>query len=1290
MTSFGFTGVISGPGLEYTANITDMAVANIGSGIYLYTTSGAGGGAMVFSVTSAAIPSLTAQHGYTFTEMSSPHAAISFLNYSGQSNFVAYGRYDWTLDGIAIGADGSFGATTALNWGTGGYGFLSAVIATEIDGTTHVYGANARSNGFNHYTIDATNTFSLVETYSSGGANPSADIVDMLTIGLDGQTILVAACQTTNCIKSYLLDSTGTPTEVTSFSADAYLPVAAPNALVAGQVAGQQYVVLASAGTSSLTVLEVHSDGTMKPVDHVIDSLMTRFSSVTELASVQVGDRLYVVAGGADDGLSLFVVAPNGQLVLLDTVYDTHNTSLQNISALSAAYVDGDIRVFASSETEAGITSFEIDLGPIGQTELRGGGGGPTTGTGGNDILGGASGHDVVQGLGGDDILLDGAGIDTLTGGSGRDVFVLSADDMVDTITDFDPGVDRIDLSGYFMLYDARQISVQSASWGATLTYRNEVLHVHRAGGGSLDASHFTTADLLALNRPPSGFRHIPEVVNGTENADILQGDEGTETFNGMGGDDLMLSSLGADIYNGGDGQDTVSFANATESVLANLTSNQFGGAAAGDVLNSIENLAGSDYSDTLGGTDAANVINGNNGNDTIFGYGGDDVLNGGGGNDIFHGGAGADHMAGGNGNDTASYALSGQAVQVSLTTGETSGGAAGDTLTSVESLDGSNFGDVLVGNATGNTIHGRAGNDLIEGHNGADKLYGGNGNDLIEGGTGNDLIKGGDGNDELDGGDGADILDGGSGQDSATYRKASQGANVHLGTGLTSGAAQGDSFTSIETLIGSSFADTFSGNDAANLLRGWEGDDSLDGGGGNDRLEGGAGDDHINGGAGNDALFGESGDDHFHHSQGFDHYSGGTGLDTVDYSTATWRVTVNLVSRQGGHAGHGDSYHSIESVIGGAGNDDFTGTYGDDRLAGNGGNDLIKGNWGNDILYGDAGHDFLLGGVGHDVLYGGAASDTLWGQSGNDTLDGGPGGDVLDGGAGRDTVSYASFTQAVGVDLSNNYTWGAAKHDRISSFENITGSSSGDQLYGDGIANAIFGGAGNDLLYGRRGADMLFGQDGNDTLRAGPGGELFAGGTGFDTVVMTWNAAPAYVWLTDGVGAGSMAGDRFHSIENLLGSRYNDQLNGDSQSNQFFGSWGNDIMRGYDGDDFLFGEGGGDWLFGNDGNDYLNGGPGTDRLFGGSGNDTYIGGSDADHFVYVDGMDNIRDFDPRSDRVQVHAASLDTDYISDQDILSFGEVTSEGAYFDFGNGDTLLIDGIVDLGQLEDSLLWI
>lgn len=63
----------------------------------------------------------------------------------------------------------------------------------------------------------------------------------------------------------------------------------------------------------------------------------------------------------------------------------------------------------------------------------------------GRDTLNGGNGSDILNGQAGHDRLMGGKHKDELTGGAGRDTFVFSADRALDTITDFELGLDKLE-----------------------------------------------------------------------------------------------------------------------------------------------------------------------------------------------------------------------------------------------------------------------------------------------------------------------------------------------------------------------------------------------------------------------------------------------------------------------------------------------------------------------------------------------------------------------------------------------------------------------------------------------------------------------------------------------------------------------------------------------------------------------------------------------------------------------------------------------------------------------------
>jgi Ca2+-binding RTX toxin-like protein len=190
-----------------------------------------------------------------------------------------------------------------------------------------------------------------------------------------------------------------------------------------------------------------------------------------------------------------------------------------------------------------------------------------------------------------------------------------------------------------------------------------------------------------------------------------------------------------------------------------------------------------------------------------------------------------------------------------------------------------------------------------------------------------------------------------------------------------------------------------------------------------------------------------------------------------------------------------------------------INGTDLNDNLFGSAGADEIHGRAGNDSLIGGGGDDFLFGEQGNDTLSGGAGSDRLDGGSGDDMLYGGAGADMLIGGDGFDTVSYATSSQSVYVNLATNTgVFGEAQGDTFSGIDKVVGSVNSDGLFADDSGVVLDGGAGHDLLVGGAGLDVLIGATGDDTLEGGLGLDILTGGIGADHFVFNWNDGPDIV----------------------------------------------------------------------------------------------------------------------------------------------------------------------------------
>lgn len=706
-----------------------------------------------------------------------------------------------------------------------------------------------------------------------------------------------------------------------------------------------------------------------------------------------------------------------------------------------------------------------------------------------------------------------------------------------------------------------------------------------------------------------------------------------------------------------------------------------------GDILSAAENVTvpvhftGGPGRDILRGGAGNDVLEGGDGPDLLNGRGGNDQLYGGPDNDELISGLGNNLLNGGDGEDMAHWLYSPIPVQIDLRIPHFGGGAAGDTLVSIERFKGSPHNDTIDGSeGSDSLLAGGGGNDILRGHGG---------DDLLEGGAGDDTLEGGAGNDILVGGSGADYLDGGPGTDTASYLGAESPVTVSLLTGLgTRGDALGDVLVNIEILVGSALpktpglialsGDVLEGGLNDTTIYGMDGADTIQGGPGNDTLYGNHPDaigslipgydaDKIYGGAGHDIIYGHADDDELDGEEGSDTLYGGPGNDhliTFDLASVDYLDGEEGTNRLS--ADYSDKTVPLHFIVGT--NNSFIFPDGDQFHNMHTLGTLFTGS-SNDVIRLAAGPEYMRwsktvdAGPGDDLVIADWRGFYMIGDNPLRTFD------SLHGGEGNDTLSFEQSIAGVTVNLATGAAGGAATGITFSGFENLIGTDHVDTLTGDANNNIFL------PLLGRRAHDIA--------------NEFINGGGGVDTLVIDYSVDPDVNEL--GVNMTSAWSQQrsillrssparslhiFQDIErfHITGGDADDILYGEGVSfagppgrydDRFFGGKGNDQIEGRLGDDYLDG---------GEGDDYLHAGAGNDTVIGGPGNDTII-------FIYQDNVTvgyghDIADAGPGDDTV-TNIASPGADATSAN--------ASTLMQFDGGPGFDVVS---VDVGHLTNALI--
>ena len=297
--------------------------------------------------------------------------------------FVA-GRVDDGVSVFKVASDGSLSNVANVNDSENSNYLLNlanSVSTAKVGNSTYLFVTGWIDSGVSVFKVASDGSLRNVDNIADGESCPFSGNDNSLklcganattTAQIGSSTYLFVAGDTDDGVSVFKVANDGKLTNVSNVSNNNNYKLNGASSVSTAQIGGNTYLFVSGYVDAGVSVFRVASNGVLSNVANIDDSENSNYylDGAESVSTAQIGGNTYLfVSSARENGVSIFRVTSNGNLVNLVNVADSDNINynLNRAESLSTAQIGNATYLFVAGERDDGVSVFQMD-GPANNT----------------------------------------------------------------------------------------------------------------------------------------------------------------------------------------------------------------------------------------------------------------------------------------------------------------------------------------------------------------------------------------------------------------------------------------------------------------------------------------------------------------------------------------------------------------------------------------------------------------------------------------------------------------------------------------------------------------------------------------------------------------------------------------------------------------------------------------------------------------------------------------------------------------------------------------------------------